>query len=472
MTESYLPSSEHQWCLDEFATVELQDARLNRRCGELAVQLGMQPNGPINQACEDWADTKAAYRFFDNDKVTPERIRAAHHQRTVERMAQHERVLAVQDTSFLNYTHHPKTEGLGAIGTKSQKQRGFGMHSTLAVTTEGVLLGLLTQAFFTRPEDEPSHRPEECRKLPIEEKESYRWLQAFEQTLALAPPGVEVITVCDREADIYEMFAFAQEREASLLVRASSDRALLDDEVRKLWPKVETQSPTGYLTVRILGNDKRKARQAIVSVRFTSVTLRPPWRPNGLKLPPVTLNAVLVREENPPPDIDEPIEWLLLTNTLVASFDDAQQVIDWYCCRWQIEVFHKVLKSGCRVEDCRLQTADRLYNFIALMSVIAWRLHWMTYINRCQPDLPCTAVLTTIEWEALYMRIHKSTRLPDTVPTVRQAVRWIAQLGGFLGRKSDGQPGVTTLWRGWQRLQDIAATWHLVNEQTRLVGNR
>jgi hypothetical protein len=472
LTESDLSSSEYQWCLDEFAGVELQDARLNGRCGELAAQLAMQPNGPINQACEDWADTKAAYRFFDNDKVTPARIRAPHHQRTVERVMQHKRVLAVQDTSFLNYTHHPKTEGLGAIGTKSQKQRGFGMHSTLAVTTEGMPLGLLTQAFFTRPEGEPSHRPEECRQLPIEEKESYRWLQAFEQTLALAPPGVEVITVCDREADIYEMFALAQEGEAPLLVRASSDRALLDDEVRKLWPKVEAQPVTGYLTVGILGNDKRQARQATVSVRFTSVTLRPPWRPNGRKLPPVTLNAILVREENPSPDIDEPIEWLLLTNTPVASFDEAQQVIDWYCCRWQIEVFHKVLKSGCRVETCRLQTTDRLYNFIALMSIIAWRLHWMTYINRCQPDLPCTAVLTTIEWEALYLRIHKSTRLPATVPTVRQAVRWIAQLGGFLGRKSDGEPGVTTLWRGWQRLQDIASTWQLVNEQTQLVGNR
>ena len=472
MTESHLSASEYQWCLDEFATAELKDARLNRRCGELAVQFAMQPSGPINQACEDWADAKAAYRFFDNDKVTPERIRAPHHQRTVERIAQHKQVLAVQDTTFLNYTHHPQTEELGAIGTKRQHQHGFGMHSTLAMTTQGMPLGLLTQAFFTRPEDEPAHRPEECRKLPIEEKESYRWLQAFEQTLVLAPPGVEVITVCDREADIYEMFAFAQEQEASLLVRASSNRVLLDDEVRKLWLKVETQPIAGYLTVHISGNDKRKARQATVSVRFTSVTLKPPWRPNGLKLPSVTLNAILVREKDPPPEIDEPIEWLLLTNTPVVSFVQAHEVIQWYCCRWQIEVFHKVLKSGCRVELCRLQTADRLYNFIALMSVIAWRLHWMTYINRCQPDLPCTVVLTTIEWEALYMRIHKSTRLPDTVPTVRQAVRWIAQLGGFLGRKSDGEPGVTTLWRGWLRLQDIAATWDLVNEQTQLVGNR
>jgi len=472
MTENCESTIESQWCLDEFATVEWQDARLNRRCVELATQLAMQPNGPINQACEDWADTKAAYRFFDNDKATPERIRAPHHQRTVKRMVQHEQVLAVQDTCFLNYTHHPQTAGLGAIGTKGQNQRGFGMHSTLAMTPQGMPLGLLTQDFFIRPADEPSHRPEELRLLPIEEKESYRWLQAFEQTLALAPSGVEVITVCDREADIYEMFAFAKKQQASLLVRASSNRLLLDDEVRKLWPKVEKQPVVACLSVHIAGNNKRKARQATVSVRFTSVTLKPPWRPNGLKLPAITLTAILVREENPPADIDEPIEWLLLTNTSVTSFDQAYQVIQWYCSRWQIEVFHKVLKSGCRVEECRLQTTDRLFTFIALMSVIAWRLHWMTFINRCQPELPCTVVLTTIEWQALYMRIHKSTTLPDRVPTVHQAVRWIAQLGGFLGRKSDGEPGVTTLWRGWQRLQDIAATWYLVNEQTQLVGNR
>ena len=331
-------SSEDQWCLDEFAAVELQDARLNDRCIALAAQLAMEPQGPINQACEDWADTKAAYRFFDNDKATSERIQAPHQQRTVERMAQYQRVLAVQDTTFLNYTPHPQTKGLGPIGKKSQKQRGLGLHSTLVMTPEGMPLGVLTQAVFIRPEDEPSHRPEECRLLPIEDKESYRWLQAFEQTLALAPAGVEVITVCDREADIYEMFAFAQKQQAPLLVRASSDRALLDEEVGKLWPKVERRPIAGYLTVHIPGNDKRPARDATVSVRYVSITLRPPWRPHGLKLPAVTLNAVLVREENPPADIDEPIEWLLLTNTPVTSFEEAHRIIGWYCGRWQIEI--------------------------------------------------------------------------------------------------------------------------------------
>jgi len=461
-----------QWAIEEFDQIELQDARLNRRCQELAIALGQQPDAPINQACEEWADTKAAYRFFDNDKVTAAGISAPHNQRTVQRMGKYELVLAIQDTTFFNYTHHPHTEGLGEIGTKEQNQRGFGMHSTLAVTPTGVPLGLLTQAFFTRPLGEPAHTPAELRKLPIEEKESYRWIEAFEQTLDLAPTDVQVVTVCDREADIYEMFVLAQEKEADLLIRASSDRSLAEQEVGKLWAKVERQAIAGHLTVHIAKNQKQEARQATVSVRFTPVRLKPPWRPNKQKLPPVTLNAILVREDHPPDDVDEPIEWLLLINLPVANFDDALRVIEWYCCRWQIEVYHKVIKSGCQVEDCRLQTADRLQNYIALKSVIAWRLHWLTFINRAEPNLPCTVALTTVEWQALYMRIHHTTSLPESPPTVRQAVRWIARLGGFLGRKSDGEPGITVIWRGWQRLQDISATWYLVNEQAQLMGNR
>ena len=463
---------DEQWAAEEFADVELNDARLNRRCQELAIALGQHPSAPINQACEDWADTKAAYRFFDNPKATPSRVQAPHQQRTVERMSQHGLVLAVQDTTFFNYTHHPQTQELGLIGNKKQNQRGFGMHSTLVVTPTGTPLGMLTQAFFSRPLDEPSHQPNELRRLPIEQKESYKWLQAFEQTLELTPAKVEVVTVCDREADIYEMFTLAQQQQAKLLVRASADRSLVDNEASNLWKKVEQQIVVGQLTVQIPQNQNRQARQATVSVRFTRVKLKPPWRPNQKKLPIVTLNAILVREENPPDAVDEPIEWLLLTNLPVTTFAEAVQVIKWYCCRWQIEIFHKVIKSGCTVEECRLQTADRLQTYITLMSVIAWRLHWLTYIHRTHPDCSCTVILTATEWQALYMRIHKTTALPQTPPTVRQAVRWMAQLGGFLGRKRDGQPGVTVIWRGWQRLQDIAATWHLVKEQSQLVGNR
>jgi hypothetical protein len=281
-----------------------------------------------------------------------------------------------------------------------------------------------------------------------------------------------VVTVCDREADIYEMFVLAEEKKASLVIRASADRALAEKEVHKLWTKVEQQPLVGQVTLQITGNQQRAARQATVSVRFCQVKLRPPWRPNQQKLPSVTLNAILVREEDPPAEVDKPIEWLLLTNTSVQNFDDALRVIGWYGCRWQIEVFHKILKSGCTVEECRLEKAERLYNYIALMSVVAWRLHWLTYINRTDPDLPCTVILTATEWQTLYRRIHRTPSLPPTPPTVRQAVRWIAQLGGFLGRKRDGEPGITVIWRGWQRLQDMADTWYLVNQHSLLVGNR
>jgi len=464
---------DEQWAALEFAEVELHDARLNRRCQELAGALGQQPTAFINEACEDWAATKAAYRFFGNTKkVTPAGLSAPHQQRTVERMSQHPLVLAVQDTTFFNYTPHPQTEGLGEIGNKNQQQRGFGLHSTLVVTPAGLPLGTLTQQFFTRPIGEPAHTPAELRRLPIEQKESYRWLEAFEQTLALSPAGVEVVTVCDREADLYEMFVLAEEKHAGLVIRASADRVLAEKEVGKLWAKVEQQPLAGHVTLQITPNQQRPARQATVSVRFTQVNLRPPWRPNQKKLPPVTLTAILVREDNPPADVDEPIEWLLLTNTSVQNFDDALRVIGWYGCRWQIEVYHKILKSGCTVEDCRLQKAERLQNYIALMSVVAWRLHWLTYINRTDPDLPCTVILTATEWQVLYRRIHHTASLPSTPPTVRQAVRWIAQLGGFLGRNRDGEPGITVIWRGWQRLQDMADTWDIVKEQSPLVGNR
>lgn len=444
---------------------------MNQRCQKLANILEQQPTLPLNQACDDWADAKAAYRFMANPKVSPARLLAPHCQRTVARLQAHPVVLAVQDTTFFNYTSHPQTAGLGEIGQKQHHQRGFAMHTTLAVTPQGLPLGLLTQAFFTRPIGEPAHTSVRNRQLAIEAKESYRWLAALEQTLALVPDSIQVITICDREADFYEMFVRATEWHATLVVRARTDRLLAEAKAQSLWAKVGRQRRVGQLMVQSMGNRKQAARQATVSLRFCPVRLQPPRRATARTLSPVSLTAILVREEHPPAEIAEPIEWLLLTNTAIVTLDDVVRVIGWYTCRWQIEGYHKVLKSGCTVEDCRLQTADRLQNYIALMSVVAWRLHWLTYVNRAAPNQPCTLVLTTAEWQALYLRIYKTTAFPKKLPTVRQAVHWMAQLGGFLGRTSDGEPGITAIWRGWQRLQDMAATWSaLVNEQPETYG--
>lgn len=466
--------TESSWTATEFATVAFNDTRLNRRCIRVAEQLAAQPTQSIPQACADWAATKAAYRFAANPKVTPAGILAPHFDCTTTRLHTQQLVLAVQDTTFFNFTAHPHTTGLGEIGNKQQCQRGFGMHSTVALTPQGLPLGLLTHTCFTRPVGEPAHTPAELHKLPIEAKESYRWVEALAQTQARVPAGVEVVSICDREADIYEMFAWAAEHQAALLVRASADRRLATAKVQHLWAKVEGQRKAGELVVLITGNQERAARETTVALRYCAVTLKPPPRPARTpKLPLVTLTAILVREIRPPAEVAEPIEWLLLTTTPITNLDDVERVVGWYGCRWQIEVFHKILKSGCRVEACRLQTATGLYNYLALMTVVAWRVHWVTYLNRRTPDAPCTIALTTTEWQALYLHFQKTTSFPTQPPTVRQAVHWIARLGGFLNRKSDGEPGITVLWRGWQRLQDLAALWEtVVQAQPKLVGNR
>jgi hypothetical protein len=465
------------WCEEEWGDIGLGDERLDVRLIDTATKLAAQPTAPINQACEDWADTKASYRMFQNEKVTAGKILSPHQGRTQARMEGHRLVLAVQDTTYLNFTSHPKTTGLGPIGTREQQQQGLVMHTTLAMTPAGLPVGLLSQEIWVRAEEDEGLTEAERKRRPIEEKESYKWLKALEETVALTPSGVQVVTVCDREGDVYELFVQAQALETGLLVRAAQDRTLVDDEMGKLWDSVVAASVAGHLKVDVPAKDNEPARQAIVAVHFCSVTLNPPWRPQRPdqdplpctcrtgQVPAVTLDAVLVQEVDPPAGVT-PLEWLLLTNVAVNSFDDALQRVRWYRCRWHIEVYHKVLKSGCKVEDCRLGTADRLIRYLTLSSIIAWRLYWLTHMNRHHADAPCIVVLTDHEWRALYAAIHHTAVPPPHMPTVGQVVRWIAQMGGFLARKSDGEPGPTVIWRGWHRLNDLAAMWLLCHPST------
>ena len=451
------------WCAEELAGAHLGDARLDDRLIEIAVQMSAQPLSSINQACEDWADAKAAYRFFDNERVTVDKILSPHQMRTRERMQAHSLILAVQDTTFLSYTAHPKTTGLGPIRGVAQNLVGLVMHTTLCLTPTGLPLGVLDQQIWARSSEKRS-KPER-RYAPIEEKESYKWLQALERTMQVAPSSAQVVAIGDRGADVYELFVCAQAAGAGLLIRANQDRRLMDEDMRKLRSRVRSASIAGHLNVHVPEKKGEPERDAIVSVRFCSVLLKAPWRPKSPDkepLPAIPIDVVLVQETNPPPGVT-PLNWLLLTSVPVHSFADAVERVQWYRCRWYIEIYFKVLKSGCKVEDCRLRTAQRLFLFLALHSIIAWRLFWLTYVNRCLPDAPCSAVLAEHEWQALYATIHRTQALPQQLPTVRQVVRWIARLGGFLGRKRDGEPGVTVIWRGWQRLSDISATWLILH---------
>ena len=446
-----------EWTKKEFESINLGDKRLNKRFIKVAEQLSSQSTAPINQACDTWPDTKAAYRLFDNEKTTSKQILLCHQGAAKERLKGHEIILAAQDTTILDYTKHPKKHGMGPIGKENEKTHGLIMHTTLAMTLGGMPLGILDQDIWSRNEEEKGCS-EKRKERPIEEKESNKWLISLEKTAEFSMDGPKIVTVCDREADIFEFFMKARELNAPILVRAAQNRIILE-EVGKLWDYMDSQPVAGVHTIEIPGkNSKRKAN---LEIRFASVTIKPPGQLKRFykeNIEPIVIDAVWVKEFNVS-DGEEAIEWMLLTNEKVKTFSDALEKLDWYKKRWCVEEFHKVLKSGCTVESCRLEKSERLLPFLTLCSVIAWRLLWIVKINRERPEAPCTEILTNYEWQALYCKIHKTTELPEEVPTVRESVRWIGQLGGFLGRKRDKEPGITVIWRGWQRLMDIVEAW-------------
>jgi hypothetical protein len=434
------------WSVREFEGIDLGDARLNRRLLTLAEAFGAQPQAPINQASDDWQDTKAAYAFFANPHALPAEILLPHQQRTLERMAAHPLILAIQDTTLLNYTHHRATTGLVPIGGG---QRGLVMHSTLAATPHGLPLGVLDQQIWARPDPQPGTK--RAKQRPIEQKESHKWLSALRETVSMLPSEIRLVTIADREADIFEFLAEADELEAEYVIRAAQDRRL-KGQVGLLWAHMAKQEVVGTVMVEVAARAGRAARQAELRVRVAQVTLQPPQRgadDAGVWLEPLTMWALWLHEETAPEGI-EPLDWLLLTNVPIASWQDATERIGWYCLRPLIESWHKILKSGCTIEDCRLETAERLKTYLTLA--------------------PCTTILAEHEWKALYTAIHRRAVLPATPPTVGQAVRWIAQLGGFLARKGDGEPGITTIWRGWSRLADMADLY-LITHPSEDTGN-
>lgn len=437
---------------------QFRDKRLFDRLVRIVEDLTAKPNSSIAEACGNWATTKGVYRFWDSERVTPEAIRASHREATIERIESQPLVLAIQDTTDLDFTHHPGTRGLGPL--EHPALRGLKVHSVLAVSEEGVPQGLLHQAVWARDPEDVGKRHRR-RQRETKDKESQRWLTAVQGSEAGLPGDVSIVTIADREADIYDLFALPRRPGSELLIRAAHNRRVND--VGYLWDTVEQAPVVGQYTFTVQRREDAPARQATITVRFTQVVIQPPRnRRNRSSLPVVSIRAVLAQEEEAPADV-EPVRWLLLTSLAVKSLADARRCVHWYTFRWLIERYHFVLKSGCRLEELQLETAERIERALATYCIVAWRLLWLTYEARRFPDAPCSVALQTHEWQALYCTIHKIPVPPAEPPSLQQAVRWIAQLGGFLGRKSDGQPGVKTIWRGLRRLDDIAATWLLLH---------
>lgn len=462
------------WAESEFTSANLGDKRLNKRLSIIAERFSKSPESAIPQSCEGWAETKAAYRFFQNDSICYQEITKSHSYQTLSRCASFERVLAIQDTTYFNYSHHPKTQGLCSLSRHEGKHKkeivtsGLIMHSTLMIDTQGLPLGILDQQIYSRPEVSKEKKEKKKRShnigIPIEEKDSYRWLEALRNSHQLSSPHLkDVVTICDREADIYDFFKVAQALESQVLVRASHDRRVNKKSVYSevtgeyLWALMKKQKSIYDMEVSIPEQKDCPKRTAICEVKIATYQLNPPRNHYEIKsksLPNLTLYAISVTEKEPIEGV-EPLDWMLITNIPVQSPEEALEKIKWYTLRWRIETWHKIIKSGLKVEDCRLLTAERLIRYLAVMSIIAWKIHWMTLIARANPEAPCTLFLKEDEWKILKYRFTKERGSSEEIPTIHQAINWIAQLGGFLARKNDNEPGITHLWRGLKKFSNI-----------------
>ncbi len=452
------------WAASELQYADLGDTRRNKRLVRLVEDLAAQPNASVPQASGDLAATQAAYNFWSSPHIKAQAIREAHQRSTIERVKQHTLIIGIQDTTELNFSHHPGKKGMGYLDNANSQ--GLKVHSVFCSSANGVPLGVLHQQVWSRDLAVVGKKHQRHKK-PIQEKESHRWLAALEVTQSLISEETVVVTVADREADIYDLLVLPRHPNSHLLIRATHNRRVKRNieaqQVERLYQVIGQMPACGQLSLELRRHPEREARTATLTLRTTTLELQPPQNhPESESLAPVSVQVILAQEENPPSDV-QPVSWLLLTTLPVTCFEDVVQYLRWYSYRWLIERYHYVLKSGCRLEQLQLETGERIQRALATYTIVAWRLLWITYLARYHPDSPADTVLTTHEWQALYCTIHKTPHPPPIPPSLQTCVRWIAQLGGFLGRKHDGEPGVKTIWQGLRRLHDIAQTWLLVS---------
>lgn len=469
------------WAKDEVSGVDLGDERLDDRFVKLMSDLGNRPNLSIPAACRGRAETKAAYRFFENGKTTFENTLKPHVEKTRERMAEQELVLLVQDTSEIDVTR-PEQEVEG-VGELDGARRGFLLHAMHAYTPDGISLGTAWAETLNRTEGvshaSPGEKRRKRKEKPIEEKESLRWLTGLREGRSIAQelPGVRCICIADSESDIYEVFAEDRgEQPVEWLVRACQDRAIDGDAGQRIrdhvlaTPKLyEAELQLRKRRAKTAAEDRarkqdRKGRRAKVEVRAASVTLRPPYRPDR-KLPAVTVNIVLVHEVNTPPG-ETPVEWILVTTLPIDTLEQVRTIVKYYCVRWNIEILFRTLKSGCRIEKRRFEHIDHLLPCLGLYLIVAWRTQFVCHMGRTCPDMECEVIFEPSEWKAVWMAV-KSEKPPKKVPSLSEMVHMIASLGGYIERPKS-EPGVQTIWIGMQRMYDLALAWETFGPEAKI----
>lgn len=446
------PCNPEDWTAEEFGTVQFFDERLKQRLRQLASDFFMQPGELIPQSCNaDEAKIKAAYRFFNNKAVNMETLLKPHIESSIERIKLHPVILAAQDSTTLNYTAHPPI-GAGPVNTTKDKTVGFLMHDTMAFTPGGEPLGLLDVQCWAR-DPQQIGKKQFRQNLPIEAKESFKWLASYRAVTEVQKlcRDTILVSVADREADIYELFSEALQApdNPKLLVRAERTRKRKVEQ-EYLWTKMSAEPLAGMIEVAVPAKGSRPQRKAKVQVRFANVELSPP---KESKLEPVSIWAIYARETAHGPEVKNPIDWMLLTTVETPSFDQACERLRWYSKRWGIEVYHRTVKSGCRIEDRRLNHTDNLQACLAIDLVVAWRIFWLTMTSRHMPDTSCDKIFSDDQWRVL--SAWATGKRADTPPSAQQMTRWIGKLGGWIPRKKYNYPGTTCMWRGLLRLPGL-----------------
>jgi len=375
------------WSEEEFGSAKLGDERRVNRLKTIARDFYAKPEANIPQACGTRAKTKAAYRFFDEPEHTMDKILEPHYTSSIKRVNKEKVVLSVQDTTYLNYNAHSATENLGPIGTSADGCMGLVVHNTMAFNLEGTPLGLLDVQCWAR-DVEQFGKKHIRHELSIEQKESNKWLKSYQaaQKVQQQCPKTVVVSMGDRESDIYELFELALQNPQcpKLLVRAEHDRLLSDGQTH-LREYVKSQPLSGRQKLHIHRRGSRASREAKLEIRYAKVTLKPPKRKPHLKQ--LSVWAILAEEIDC--DID-PLQWMLITTIEINSFEEAVEKLDWYTLRWWIEVYHRTLKSGCKIEQRQLGKAERIETCLAIDMVIAWRILHLTKLGRQTPNVPCT----------------------------------------------------------------------------------
>ena len=462
------------WVDAEIAGCRLGDKRLVERLRRLLRELGEATGQPLPLACQDWAGTKAAYRFFSNGRFGEDAILSGHFAATASRVdATAGPIFVIQDTTELIFAW-AKPEAVGAIGRgctgrdrdgkpRIYTQCGLLMHASLVVTPEGLPLGLAAAKFWTRSKFKGASelkRHVNPTRVSIEDKESMRWLENMRQSTALLGTPNRLVHIGDRESDIYELFCEASKLGTHFLVRTCVDRLAVDGK-RTVAAEMARVPAAGMHRIEVTAEDG-SVSEAELELRYACIHVLPPI--GKQKRYPALDLTILHASEAAEPQGRTRINWKLATDLPITSMDEAVEKLRWYACRWKIELFHKVLKSGCRAEAARLRTAERLTKLIAVFSVIAWRCFWTAMIARAAPQGPAQVALTPAEIDVLDKAVRDRAD-PPRVKTLSVYLAKIARLGGYLARTHDPPPGNIVMWRGWSRLADIMTGAELANRQ-------